>query len=206
MPKQSITQDDLKLRVHYDPETGIFTSLRTGKPYKLPQANTYLTISIRGKLYPASKLAWLYCHGYLSAKTIDHINRNKQDDRLCNLREVTASQNSHNKENRPNRLGYPGVVASQGTPTIYTARIMYKGKLHEIGRFDSLKKAAAAYREAKKKIFTDAAALTLEQRIPSAERLRVMLMSSKDQLEFVKTYKQIYPWMTRDQRFRIFGV
>ena len=69
-----------------------------------------IVISVDGKIYKAHRLAWLYHNGYLPQKQIDHINRNRRDNRIENLRLVTNSQNSMNKGRHPmNKSGVKGV-------------------------------------------------------------------------------------------------
>ena len=97
-----ITQSQLKELLDYNPDTGIFT-------WKIKQCskinigdvagtknNKYIQIAINFKKYYAHRLAWLYMHGKYPENEIDHINRNKKDNRFCNLRDVNRSQNLWN--------------------------------------------------------------------------------------------------------------
>ena len=56
----------------------------------------YLQTTLRGKTLKVHRLCFALANGYMP-KEIDHINRNKADNRLVNLREVTKKQNQHNK-------------------------------------------------------------------------------------------------------------
>jgi len=116
-----MTQDELKSRLHYDPETGIFTWLdRPDKPahwrsrYPGTEAGTlhkfgYRGISISKKRYYAHRLAWLYVYGY-TPKEIDHIDGDPSNNKLCNLRSADRNINMKNlRRNSVNKSGKTGV-------------------------------------------------------------------------------------------------
>jgi len=69
----------------------------------------YRHITFMGKQHKAHRLIWLYVYGEMP-KEIDHINGDRQDNRLENLRSVTRSQNQFNKAMAQNNTsGYRGV-------------------------------------------------------------------------------------------------
>ena len=76
----------VKRFLEYNPLTGEFKWR--------PSNNGYVSIRIQGKAYLAHRLAWLITYGKMPKKDIDHIDRNRQNNRIDNLREVTASENS----------------------------------------------------------------------------------------------------------------
>lgn len=101
-----ITQSKLKELVHYNLETGIFTwKKRTSNRIKIGNVVGnlhkcgYIEMRVDGERCLAHRLAWLYVYGYMP-KLIDHINRNKQDNRIKNLREADYSQNALNSKIR----------------------------------------------------------------------------------------------------------
>ena len=98
-----LSQEKLKEVLSYDTDTGNFLWLYdSGKAKKGEIAGHknksmgYILIGISNQKYLAHRLVWLYTYGKLPANTIDHINRNKHDNRLCNLREATHSENMCN--------------------------------------------------------------------------------------------------------------
>ena len=89
--------------VRYRPETGQFFGLYLRR-LKILHLNKdgYLEIRVGGKNYPAHRMAWFLTHKRWPG-IIDHINRTKTDNRLCNLREVTPAENNRNKHHREDR-------------------------------------------------------------------------------------------------------
>jgi hypothetical protein len=112
-----ITQKELQRILHYDPDTGIFiwkarTANRThiGTIAGTKSVRGYVCIQINKKIYAAHRLAFLYMEGYLPENDVDHINRIKDDNRWCNLREVSKSCNKRNqKVSKNNTTGVSGV-------------------------------------------------------------------------------------------------
>jgi hypothetical protein len=111
-----LTQEELKSKLHYDIDTGIFTRLtkrRGASEGSLSGClgnDGYVRISIEHKKYLAHRLAWLYMTGEMPKNQIDHINLVKNDNRFENLREATISQNGQNTYKRSNNTsGYKGI-------------------------------------------------------------------------------------------------
>ena len=90
----------LKERYVYDPETGIITATKTGKPLTCLNNSGYVMVQFRIDYqifkYLGHHVAWFYIHGRWPAE-IDHINRDRSDNRIENLREVTRAANLRNR-------------------------------------------------------------------------------------------------------------
>ena len=153
-----ITQERLKELVSYDPETGIFmrkvrTSNRVdmGKPMGTVDTHGYLWSSLDGKTFRLHRLAMIYVHGSVHEGDVDHINMDRADNRIANLREVSRSVNMQNKRTASsnNKSGYVGVCFDSRRNRYY-AQIRIDGKNTHLGMFDSPSVAHAAYLFAKR--------------------------------------------------------
>jgi hypothetical protein len=83
---------------------------------------------------------------------VDHKNKNKLDNRRCNLRVCTHSENQMNRgKTKANSTGYKGVNRDKrGKRKIYRARIAADGKTYCLGYFEKPDEAGAAYKKAVK--------------------------------------------------------
>lgn len=148
-----MTRNELLTWYTYDPETGKFFNVRAwgkkpaGREAKGSlNASGYVQLALSGRPYVAHRLAWLYAYGAWPDGDIDHINRDKTDNRISNLRLVSRSENQLNrKRNRNNKSGYNGVYARDGG---YTATIKLNGVRHSLGVYDTFAEARAARRGA----------------------------------------------------------
>ena len=139
----------------YNPETGEFTYLKSNKRRlvggKVGSLRTdgYYEVTINYSRYRLHRLAWFLTYGTMPSKHIDHINGNRSDNRIANLREATVSENLQNqkKATTRNKLGVLGVSYKKGA---YEPKIRVNGKDLYLGRFQSIKEASAAYIKAKR--------------------------------------------------------
>jgi hypothetical protein len=91
----------------------------------------------------------------------DHINRNRLDNRRCNLRVATRSQNVANTfVEKQNKSGFKGVSWKKSNNK-WCVQIRVKNKVYHIGLFVDIKEAAKAYNEVAKREFGDFAALNI---------------------------------------------
>ncbi len=106
----------------------------------------YKIINFNGKYYYVHRLIWFFVHGYFPENYIDHINGDKIDNRICNLREVSQSCNLQNSKPRKNNTsGFHGVSKGKGRKKYY-AQIVIKGKTINLGSY--INKLEAAYARA----------------------------------------------------------
>lgn len=104
--------DRLRQLVCYLPRSGMFFRREPlhGRCLVLngSRANGYRGLLLDGKAYYAHRMAWLYVYGEFPDGVIDHINGNRADNRIENLRAVSAWQNQHNNRMRRRDGGLVG--------------------------------------------------------------------------------------------------
>lgn len=165
MAKADLTAEQLRELLNYDPETGIFTWRQPGRGRTVGGVvgcrdhRGYVQISIgprnnRARIY-GHQAAWLYMHGYWPSEDVDHINHDKSDNRIANLRELNRSLNQQNqiRAHANNKTGYLGVSANKGgRKQRFMASIFADGRPVHLGSFDTAEEAYAAYVEAKRRL------------------------------------------------------
>ena len=154
MKEQSTTQDEL--RTLFSLVGGeLIRRVRTCNGVRIGDAagslngDGYYRVKLGGKTYLTHRLIWLYTHGVWPVNELDHINGDKQDNRIENLRDVTRSENLQNlrKPLSNNQTGVLGVGFSRGS---YKARIKTDGVPTHLGSFATAALAGAAYVNAKR--------------------------------------------------------
>ncbi len=160
MTKPIISVERLRELLDYDPDTGVFTrklsTSRAGKAGSIAgclKPDGYVHIKISGKSYGAHRLVWLWVYGKWPYAEIDHINRIRNDNRLCNLREASPSENqqNHRKENRSSRSRLLGAHWNKaGNKYKWRAQIVVKGQKFHLGLFETAEAAHEAYLTAKR--------------------------------------------------------
>lgn len=153
--------DALKSLLRYEPDTGLIYWIAKGKGMiKKKAAGTklhsgYLGICIGPKRWQAHRIAWALHTGAWPKDQIDHINGIKTDNRACNLREATNSQNGKNLGiSKANKSGVKGVSFETYTGK-WKATIRVNGKSISIGRFDNIEDASQARKLAEQQYFKE---------------------------------------------------
>ena len=156
--KVDLTQADLVERLVYEPATGLFhwraAVSRSIRPGDIAGGRTslgYTTIKICRSRYMAHRLALLYVHGAWPAGEIDHINGDKTDNRMENLRDVDVRINQENRRGLQanNQSGAMGVCWSKKKRKWNASITVHKKHVH-LGTFDDIEAASAAYLAAKR--------------------------------------------------------
>ncbi|WP_196487147.1 HNH endonuclease signature motif containing protein [Burkholderia vietnamiensis] len=153
-----LTLEQFQELLTYEPDSGIFRWIVSRGPVHPGHiagsvfGGGYVYVCINTHRYMAHRLAWLFVNGSWPTCFIDHINGDRADNRIANLRDVSCSVNTQNQK-RPrsdNRSGLLGVsiVASTGK---YRAAIKVDGKSIWIGDFNDPYEAHAAYVSEKRK-------------------------------------------------------
>ncbi len=108
--------NDIKDIFKYDKDTGVFTwNIATGSTKKGKVAGTqtkagYVQIQYKCKTYLAHRLAWLYVNGEYPIHNIDHIDGNRNNNAISNLRDVPQSVNVKNSSrDKRNKTGHTGI-------------------------------------------------------------------------------------------------
>lgn len=148
---QELTQERLKEVLHYDPETGIFTWLKSRRcPVKsggvagTTNAKGYRQIMVDYRMYLAHRIAYLYIYGEMPDGMLDHHDQDKSNNRILNLRPATRGQNMLNVGVRAdNTSGHVGVSWFKERQK-WVATITVDKRLHHLGYFDNLEDAVAA--------------------------------------------------------------
>jgi hypothetical protein len=114
--------------------------------------NGYRYIKIDETCIPAHRLVWFYNYGVWPKNGLDHINNNKLDNRLENLRDASSSVNTFNKGRmRNNTSGIVGVY--QVKYGKWHARISVGGTVILLGNYDNVRDAYAARLKAERKYY-----------------------------------------------------
>jgi hypothetical protein len=142
----------------YCPETGQFRWTAVARPrVKSRPAGTYdrgyIIFRIDKQKVYAHRAAWYLHYGQDPLeKQIDHINCNKSDNRICNLRLASHADNQINKTIRSdNTSGYKGVSWWEARQK-WVAKVCVNGKHKTVGYFDSAEDAAIAAQTAREKL------------------------------------------------------
>lgn len=118
---------------------------REALSYKTPRG--YLTGTIHRRPYLAHRVIWVLVHG-VEPDQIDHINGDRADNRLCNLRDVGPVQNRRNmKLSANNRSGAHGVNFRRGA---WECKIGVGNRNKYLGRYGTFDEAVAVRRAAEK--------------------------------------------------------
>lgn len=108
----------------------------------------YRSVEIEDQQYVIHRVIWLYVHGSWPKNQIDHINGDRQDNRIANLREATPQENSWNIGLiSTNKSGYCGVSIIKKT-NLFAASVWRDGKRIHLGFFKSAEQASIVYQKA----------------------------------------------------------
>lgn len=153
---KDLTQEYVKACLHYDQETGVFTRRIYRGHTSLPGtvagtvgSHGYLSACLAGRHVLLHRLAWFYVHGEWP-ENIDHVDRDRLNNRLANLRECSLQENNWNlPQMATNRSGVKGVTWDKSKRKWF-ASIRVNGKTKSLGRYHDINEAARAYADAVK--------------------------------------------------------
>lgn len=150
----------LRQMLDYHPETGIMVwrgcskyhrsmnGKEAGHPIPSQSGKLYWKVSIDGKKYNRSRLAFAWMTGRWPLHCIDHIDGNSENDRWVNLREATVTENAWNHKRRAKKAALPMGVRSLPSGR-FAARIAVNRKMIHLGSFDTPEAASREYQKAR---------------------------------------------------------
>jgi hypothetical protein len=154
---EMLTQEYLKSILDYNQDTGVFTwKVNKSKRTKSGAvagwlSDGYIKIEINSKQHKAHRLAWLYVHGEMPKSLIDHIDCNRSNNKISNLRQSTHQTNSENyKTPRTNKSGVKNVSWYKSLNKWVVSMSVKKTK-KTIGYFDDIEFAELVAIEARNK-------------------------------------------------------
>ena len=163
MAKVILTAQLVRELLDYDLETGIFTRKvrlaqchqigdRADWEIKSGNPSGYRKVTVDSRSYMAHRVAWLYVYGSWPKHQLDHINGKRGDNRIANLRDVTAVVNLQNTR-RARKSSGTGVQGPAWYPASgkYRAQIRVNGKSKHIGMYATIEEAHQAFLKAKRK-------------------------------------------------------
>jgi hypothetical protein len=127
----------------YDPTTGQICGMKNNPIVR--QRDGYIQIYLGKDMgYLAGHhFAWFMTYGNTDFEQLDHINRNRMDNRISNLRIVSCQENQFNRDPK----GYYWHKVQQN----YRSSIRVNKKLIDLGSFKTKEEAREAYLKAKSK-------------------------------------------------------
>lgn len=172
-----LTEADVRLLLEYDPSTGallwrkrpasmfegksrpaavlaaIWNTRQAGRAAGSPDGEGYLSISLLDRKYLAHRIAWTIHYGEWPTGHIDHINHDRLDNRISNLRCVSLSQNNKNRtKQRNNSSGHTG-IRWEPDRKVWLARISCGNRRTiNLGRFSTLEQAIEARESAARQL------------------------------------------------------
>jgi hypothetical protein len=166
-PADGLTHAHLLEILNYDPEIGVFQWKKKLQRHEVGEiagkkTHGYISICINGEPYPAHRLAWLYVHGEWPGNLLDHINRQRSDNRIANLRLASPQLNNMNSSIQSNNTsGYKGVSWDKRMME-WAAYITLGRKKFHLGYFSNSQSAARAYDKAATERFGEFACLNFQ--------------------------------------------
>lgn len=169
--KNPFSIEQVKAELTYYPDSGLLywkSPEDKNNPYKNKLAGAqdnrgYIRIVFHQENLLAHRIAWAMFYGEWPPKIIDHINGDRGDNRISNLRLATKSQNSINREvgswSRQNKTGFRGVKQHPYKPNLYKSSIIRDSLYYEDGWFSSPEEAARAYDKKSVELFGEFAVL-----------------------------------------------
>jgi HNH endonuclease/AP2 domain len=159
--KQRPTPEEIRSYMEYDKSSGVVRwkvrrhgrggVINPGDAVGSVNAAGYLETRVNGYRDYVHRIAWALHYGAWPTQNIDHIDGDKRNNRISNLRDCSQRVNVENQRivSRNNTSGFTGVVW-RADKKRWSALIQVDGKRKRLGGFDTPEQAHAAYLSAKR--------------------------------------------------------
>jgi hypothetical protein len=147
-----VTQARLKELFNYDPDTGYFTNKFSrgralgGGRAGSPSGHGYRKLTVDYERHYEHHLAWLYMFGMYPGE-LDHVDGNRSNNTLGNLRPATRAQNCHNSPRGNGKYGVKGAYYDKRARCFFSKIQVGKQTIY-LGKFSSPEEAGMAYQRA----------------------------------------------------------
>lgn len=153
----ALSADEVRRLFSYDPTTGkIYRRVAMSKHPAGSECGNYqddyIYVAYKRRLMLAHRLAWALHYGEWPEGLLDHINTNRMDNRISNLRLATIAANNRNRApDSRSTTGIKGVMFDKKAGK-YVAKITMEKRTFDLGRFDDPNAAAIAYNNAARQL------------------------------------------------------
>jgi hypothetical protein len=117
--------------------------VRFGSMAGTRRSDGYLNVMVDGKFYRAHRLIFLYHFGYLPENEVDHIDRDRLNNKIENLREASKSCNARNSTQRSQTASGVKGVSWNKSAQKWQAQIMVNGTAKHLGYYSDFTEAVA---------------------------------------------------------------
>ncbi len=156
MKTDEITAESFRKAFSYDAESGVIYRIvdrlsRAIEPQPATSTDSYgyIRVCLNRRMFKAHRVAWLLHYGEWPKGEIDHINLDRTDNRISNLRDCSRVENARN-HGMPstNTSGVKG-VSYNAQCRKWVAQVCVNRKVKNLGLFDSIEQAAEVVRSAR---------------------------------------------------------
>jgi hypothetical protein len=154
--------ETLQALLDYNPDTGILTwkvspstKFKAGMRAGSVGPRGYVKVTIKCRGYQAHRIAWKLFYGHDPEKIIDHIDHDKSNNKIKNLRLATNSENLANQKLSVSSTSGAKGVSFHKCSSKWEAYIAVNGKRKHLGLYTTIKEAKDAYNSAAKEIFKE---------------------------------------------------
>lgn len=154
-----VTIAKIRNTLRYNPKTGVFIRRVSSRANKANAGDIaggknnqgYIQIRVGGLLMKAHRLAWVLFFGEWPNKDIDHIDGNRSNNKISNLRLSSRAMNGQNRK-RPNKNNSSAFLGARKHGSKWQAKIFANGRDVHLGTFDTPRAAHVAYVKAKRSL------------------------------------------------------